>query len=525
SMKKYLKFLAAALIAMSCSKGGFSGDGNTFYNDDGLEHGMIVLGGRLDNPYTTSNVRKAFAKLYPTKSESSVSSTNYYVRFLPKDQAEFEMLAGMGVEMLDHPVDFEVVKEGDYYHDPSVGDDCITWQYAVVPLDFMFPDVKYEIIDECFIADNLPQTRADDGIDWDEVEKESFALTGNSEMYAGNIATKASSVQPSGRITIVDEHANGGQPFGLAGVKVSCNTFVKFSSAYTDRDGYYTIPKKFSAKLRYRLVFKNEKGFAIGFNLILVPASFSTLGKAPASGLNYTVTRDSDGTLFRRSAANNAAYDYYSRCSGDDMNISTPPADLRIWLFKNLSASSAVMIHHGAIVNSSSIAAYLGYYASLIKFFAPDITIGTKDNDSYRDIYDSVCHELAHASHFSQVGTGYWNKYIQFIVMSYLETGGKTYGTGNEALAGYCEVGEMWGYYVESMMHKERYGGTVPDYGTGYWFYPQIFRYLEDRGISRSEIFAALTPEVIDRTTLQQQLIKLYPKKKTVIEQVFNRYR
>ncbi|MCM1176406.1 MAG: hypothetical protein NC308_04080 [Clostridium sp.] len=525
-MQKYLKIFAVALITMSCSKGGFTSDVKTSYGNDGLEHGMIVLGDRLDNPYTTANVRKAFAKLYPTKAASAVSSTNYYVRFLPKDQAEFDMIAGMGVEMLDHPVDFEVVKEGDYYHDPALGEDSITWQYAVVPLDFNFPNVKYEIIDECFIADNAPQVKAaDEEIDWDEVEKESFMLTGNGRMIAENVATKASSVQPSGRITIVDEHANGGQPFGLAGVKVSCNTFVKFSSAYTDRDGYYTIPKKFSAKLRYRLVFKNEKGFAIGFNLILVPASFSTLGKAPASGMSYTVTKDSDGTLFRRSAANNAAYDYYSRCSGDDMGIALPPANLRIWLFKNIAASSAVMIHHGAIVSSAPISAYLGHYAALIKLFAPDITIGTKDNDSYRDIYDSVCHELAHASHFSKVGTAYWNKYIQFIATSFLETGGKTYGTGDEDLAGYCEVGEMWGYYVESMMHKERYGGSVPDYGTGYWFYPQIFRYLEDRGVSRSEIFAALTPEVIDRSSLQQQLIQLYPKKKTVIEQVFNRYR
>lgn len=524
-MKKYLKILAAALVVMSCSKGGFSGDGHTFCNDDGLEHGMIVLGGRLENPYTTTNIRKAFSKLYPSKSVSSVSSTNYYVRFLPKDQDEYDMLIAMGVEMLDHPVDFEILKDGDYYHDPSLGEDYITWQYAVVPVDFNFPDIRHEIIDECFISDNLPQSRADDGIDWDEVEKESFILTGNSGMIAEHASTRASSVHPSGRITIVDEHANGGQPFGLAGVKVMCNTFVKFSSAYTDRDGYYTIPKTFSADLRYRLVFKNEKGFAIGFNLILVPASFSTLGKAPASGLNYTVNKNSDGTLFRRSAANNAAYDYYSRCADDDMNISAPPGDMRIWLFKNISSSSAVMIHHGAIVNSASIVAYLGYYSALVKLFAPDITIGTKDNDSYRDIYDSVCHELAHASHFSQVGTDYWNKYILFVAASYLTSGGKTYGTGTEEFSGYCEVGEMWGYYVESMMHKERYGGTVPDYGTGNWFYPQIFRYLEDRGLSRSEIFAALVPEVVDKATLQQQLIRLYPKKKTVIEQVFNRYR
>ena len=523
-MKKYLNIFAAALAAVSCSTGErFSSEG-PFHVGDGIAgHDMIVLGGRLDNPYTTANVRRAYKAVYPTKSEDAVNTTDYYVRFLPKNQAEFDLIASLGVEMLDHPVDYEVISEGDYYHDPSVPDTDITWQYAVVPSDFEFPAVRYEIIDECFIARET--TRADSDVDWDAIEAESYRITGNEAMLSVSARTKASSVHPSGRITVIDEKANGGQPFGLAGVRISCNTFVKFSSAYTDRDGYYTIPKTFSANLRYRIVFKNEKNFAIGLNLVLVPASVSTLGKAPASGISCTVSKSSDEKLFRRAAANNAAYDYISRCSADDMNIVPPPSDLRIWMFKGLSASSAVMIHHGSLVKAGQLSAYLGKYASIVQFFAPDITIGTKDNDTYMDIYDSVCHELSHASHFSQAGPAYWNKYIQFIVSSWLESGGKTYGTGNEDGAGYCEVGEMWAYFMESMMHKERYGGTVPDYGTGFWFYPQIFRYLEDRGVSRAEIFAAMTQDITDRESLRQELIRLYPSRKTVIEQVFNRYR
>ena len=165
------------------------------------------------------------------------------------------------------------------------------------------------------------------------------------------LQTKAGSkVVPSGRITIVDEHANGGKPFGVAGVRVSCNVFVKFDRAYTDRDGYYKMNKKFSAQLRYRLVFKNVKGFAVGLNLVLVPASVSTLGKSGPSGVNMTVTSSSDDKLFRRCVVNNAAYDYYSRCARTDMNINCPPSDLRIWIFNNMQASSAVMLHHGAVL-------------------------------------------------------------------------------------------------------------------------------------------------------------------------------
>ena len=522
-MKKYLAFIFAALLPLSCTRQSLSGDVLPF-RGEGISHGMIVLGGRLENPYVTDNVRKAFASLYTTKSADLVRTTNLYVRFLPKDNDEYLHLKRLGVDMLDHPVDYEIVEEGDYYQDPSVGEGAITWQYAVVPADFKFPDIRFEILDECFIAENSIATKALEDVDWEMVERQSYILTGNGDMVCNPVSgTKADKVQPSGRITIVDEDANGGQPFGLAGVKVSCNIFVKFSSTYTDRDGYYTIPKKFSSNLRYRLIFSNEKGFNIGFNLILLPASVSTLGKGPASGQNCLVTRASDENLYRRAVVNNAAYEYYEKCKS--MDITPPPGDVRIWIFKGLTASSAIMAHQGAIIENNLIRGYLGAYAPLIQLFLPDITIGTKDNDSYAEIYDSVVHELSHASHFAQVGREYWEQYIFYIASTFLKTGGRTYGTGDGGYAGHCEVGEMWAYYLESMLHKERYGGPVPAYGTSFWFYPQIFRYLEDRGLSRRDIFSALTEEVSGRQELQDKLVASFPKKRVVIEQVFNRYR
>ena len=336
--------------------------------------------------------------------------------------------------------------------------------------------------------------------------------------------TKAAKIAPSGRITIIDGKANGGKAFGVAGVRISCNSFVKFAHTYTDRDGYYQMPAEFSSNLRYRLVFENEKGFSIGFNLILVPASVSTLGKSGPEGVSITVTSESEEKLFRRCVVNNAAYDYISRCKPDDMGITAPPKDLRIWLFHALKASSAVMIHHGTILSAELLDKFLGDYSSLIRYFAPDVTIGVKNLDTYSSIYSEVCHELSHASHFSKVGVDYWNKYIRYIVKSYLATGGMTYGDGVSEDAGYCEIGECWAYYLESMMYKERYGGNIPAFGNDYWFYPQIFRYLDERGLTRSDIFSVLTASVRSREDLRQALIGSFPEKRTIIEQVFGRY-
>lgn len=517
--------LMAAIIMLSCGKDGLSvKDVNQHSDRSSLSHEMIVLGDRLENPYKTSNMTRALQSLYPSKATvAEVEPTDLYVKFLPKDREEIELLHDIGLKLIDHPLDYSILVEGDWYHDPEVAEGDITWQYAVVPAGFDFPDIEYQIIHKCFIPEHSESTKSSD-IDWQAVEQQAYVLTGNESFLSDCCSTKGELISPSGRITIVDDRANGGKPFGVAGVRVSCNSFVRFAHTYTDRDGYYTMPKQFSSNLRYRLVFENEKNFSIGVNLILVPASVSTLGKAGPEGVDAQITSASESKLFRRCVVNNAAYDYISRCGYDDMNIDTPPGDLRIWIFHSLQASSAVMLHHGAFLDREILGGFLGKFISLLEYFMPDITIGAEGEDDYASLYSTVCHELAHSSHFSQVGTEYWNKYISHIIRAYIASGGMTYGDGTEPDAGYTEVGEIWAYYLESKMYKERYGGSFPTFGTSYWFYPQIFRYLDERGLDQSDLFSVLEDDVVSRSHLKTALIKNFPHKRAVIEQAFGRY-
>ena len=491
---------------------------------ESLSHEMIILGDKLEDPYSVENVTRALASLYPTRAgRTQVDPTDLYVRFLPADEDEYNLLTDIGLELMDHPLDYQIVKDGDYYHDPAIADDEITWQYCVVPLDFRFPvGIRHEILDRCYIAEHDPATRTGgDGIDWMAVEQEAFRLTGNGDLLLPK--TRANS-SPRGRITIVDEDANGGQAFGVAGVRILCNSFVKFSSAYTDRDGYYEIPKSYSSSVRYRMMFKNEKGFAIGVNLVLVPASMSALGKGSSAGIDVEITKGSDRKLFSRCVVNNAVYDYYGRCSENDLDLASPPSNLRIWLFQNLSVSSSAMLRQGVVVESSLLNKYLGFYASLIKVFLPDITLGLKGAETYADIYSTVVHEMAHASHFTRVGKDYWNKYVGYILSAFVRTG-KTYGDGTGENAGYCEVGEMWGYYMQNRIYNDRYGGVMPVAGSSYWFRPQILRYLDERGMSPSDIFRALTPDVRNRNELRDRLLTLYSSTHaSIITDVFNRY-
>ena len=527
-MRGRVTLFLLALTVLSCGKEDvYHGRDIDYEYGRDLNHGAIVLGDRLDNPYKTENMVRALMSLYPTKADRvELKSTDLYVRFLPEDKEQYDLLEDMGLHLVDHPLDYDIAVEGDWYHDPLVPEGDVTWQYAVVPVGFEFPDIRYEVIHECYLSEHDAAFKSSgDWVDWEAVEREAYELTGNSALISEPLTKAAPKVAPSGRITIVDRYANGAKPFGVAGVMVMCNSFVKFSTAYTDRDGYYTMPQQFSTDLRYRLVFKNQKGFGIGLNLILLPASVSTLGKSGPEGVTMTVTDESDEKLFKRCAVNNAAYDYFSRCAAEDLCIATPPSDLRIWLFHELGASSAVMLHHGALMSADLISKYLGPFTELLEVFLPDVTLGVDGRDSYRGLYTNTCHELAHASHFTKVGTSYWDRYIKYIMTSYVKTSGKTYGDGTGDDAGVCEIGEMWAYYLESKMYKDRYGGSFPSFGTSYWFYPQIFRYLDERGVSCSEIFSVLGSEVDSKSDLKTALLTAYPNRRTVIEQVFGRYR
>lgn len=522
-MKKYLTIILA-LAMTACSKVGpdHPYDSVDFFYGKNLPHDEIVLGGKLENPFKTGNMQNAYDILYPTKGRQPVETTDLYVRFLPTDQQQYETLEGLGLNLVDHPLDYEVLRDGDWYRDPTLPEESITWQYAVVKKDFKFPeDIRYEIIDECFLAENAPSSTRSMDVDWDEVERLSYELTGNTPLTKSD--GEAVKAAPSGRISIVDPKYAGGKPLGVSGVMVVCNSFMKFDKCYTDRDGYYAMKKQFDSEVHYRLVFKNEKDFNIGFNFILLPASISTMGTADPRGINLTVTQDSETKLYTRSVVNNAAYDYACLCEKEELGLPALPKDIRIWIFNRIEPSSCVMMHHGTVVDMACIASLLGAWSALVTIFAPDITIGTSASKSYDSIYATVIHELSHASHFSKVGTKFWDEYITYILSSFATTG-DMYGNGSGDRAGYCEVGEMWAYYLQARVFKERYGGSFPSFGTSEWFHPQIFRYLDERGLGPGEIAAALESDVISREGLRDRLISLYPSKKKIIDQVFNRY-
>ena len=121
-----------------------------------LNDGAIVLGEKLDNPYSLKNMQRALDTLMATKGMESIEleATDLYVRFRPTDTLQYRLLMDQNIELFDYPLTYDLLSDGDHYHDPSIPEDEITWQYTVVPVDQIDTDVQYEEIDFDVIDEN-----------------------------------------------------------------------------------------------------------------------------------------------------------------------------------------------------------------------------------------------------------------------------------------------------------------------------------------------------------------------------------
>ena len=159
----------------------------------------------------------------------------------------------------------------------------------------------------------------------------------------------------------------------------------------------------------------------------------------------------------------------------------------------------------------------------------PDVVIKANASQGTDGVYSTTFHELAHASHHKKVGSGYWVKYINYII-----TYG-AYGDGHGKNAGYAGVGEMWGNYFSAVcMDREfrvkRGFASNPllylydkdgGYGGEDWYNPGFLYYVNNiPDITIDEIFSCLHRN----TNTFSALIKELKTKTEYDEQVDNAF-
>lgn len=478
---------------------------------------------KLPNPYALNVMQAVYSQHGKT---NILNPTHLYVRFLPQDSLQLKSLVyDYGFELFDHPLDIEI-PEGVTYIDPTIPEGDFTWLYTTVKTgtNLSLPsDILYEVLEQCYIPaeDEEIVTTKGDGVN---VEKAAFLKLGYT--IETDPTTRAFMERPEGTLRVYNDDTGSLEP--LKGVHVRCHTFVKWSNAFTDENGHYSMDAKFLFDPHYAVVFDNMKGFDIWGNWGPLARANYNMGWHSRKGHSCDIYTNSGAWPW--CVTNNAGYDYYKQC--EKTGIPKPPSNLKIWVFKGKYGSSASMMRRiNNIVGWEIFYINMGapsLLLNLIKKVLPDITIRS-EGKGYRGTYEVVHHELSHASHFSQVGSAYWARYINYIIAN------GAYGNGTARDAKLCAIGEMWGYSMGYIYDHERYSSITP--GKAYpggevttdtdpaWIKPHIFWDLHrDNILTKRQLFDCLTTDVDTYDKLVAKMYSKYPNKAISIENAFVRH-
>ncbi len=443
--------------------------------------GMTVLGKQLENPYSVENMKLALEELKKEPQlksgdnslefiEFEVKTTHLYVRFLPKDTLELQQLEKDSLILFDYPLDYEIEKGGEYYHDPTIPEGQITWQYTTVKADYQFPaNIKHEIIEECFILDEMEeeesQLKGSPTNTWALLETKALQMTDNLTKEEQELQLKGwfsgwfpKSKIPQGYIKVYDTELK--KYVGVKGLTVRVHRLVKISYGVTDKNGFYKVRKGFRRNCFYGLRFESSTGVKLWKWYTTLTYARYSMGVHDESGYSRNIGTNS--IAWRLATVMNGIYDYYNVVC-PKYGITKPYSNLRICVTKGTVGGAPMLrrVYHPIGTNSNS--AYSNFMINLgigvpgnilsyvSKYMQPDIMIGGGSGSSAK-IYSQTCHELAHASHFRKVCSAFWAKYI-----SYILTYG-AYGNGKGNNASLCALGEMWGYHMGYQAVIDKYG-------------------------------------------------------------------
>ncbi len=391
-------FMAVILISIlfSCRKDQFAGDEQP--NLDSIAPvarasssiadrpmAATILGKQKQNPFSVKNMKIALDTLlaYAKKTGDrhlksaeniKIEPTDLYVRFLPADSMQYNQLfADSTLTLFDIPLDYEIKKLGDYYHDSTVTSPY-TWYYTTVKPDYVFPEnIKHEILSELFIIEHHPDYTEEDIKDTANLKSAhvntpidqdicnalyvvSFKLTGNEQELNTNTRHLKSYDRkckrrciwrwcwtscktyyyPDGYIKIQKPNR---KTEGLKGVKVRMWRWFSYADAITDSMGYYRSKASFKKiwignDIYYKIIFKG-KGYRSNNRWTFKKTIFGadtwwkdSYGMGVHHPYGHSMTFSPYSAYWGICILNNAVYEYIDYAKKD--GVSLPPYHLDI---------------------------------------------------------------------------------------------------------------------------------------------------------------------------------------------------
>ena len=351
---------------------------------------QMVLGEKLNNPFSVENMRIALDSLMNKSGELDeagsnlraaeavdIYTTDLYVRFWANDSVYNNVLTqDTTLSLFPYPLDVEILEHGDYTDDEQTSDG--KWYYTTVKPGYRHPaGLEYETLEELFIPENseyyseedIEFSDDDEGnlrlasaqpMDNDLVNAliiQSFVNTGNENQL--NLEKEESQGElrrayqvcktkrflwwtwqscdtyydPDGYVFI--KTPKGYQP--VKGVKLRVWRWFYYADMFTNGNGYYRSYTQWGRNvignnMQYYIVFEGRNGcnnWCIDKTILTGLCLWTdkvNLGSYSPSGHNFYI--NSGNSAWGRCVISNAIYDYIDIARSE--GITLPPRGLEI---------------------------------------------------------------------------------------------------------------------------------------------------------------------------------------------------
>lgn len=366
----------------------------------------MVLGKKLQNPYTVENMTAAYnnlKKLDNTIAKIEIKANYLYLRFLPKTDEEYDLLdKDDNLDLYIYPLDYEISKNGNKFKDPSTSGNKFTWYYTVVPIDYALPkQIKAEILSKLYLPRGNGNSKSPEKIQKqvfdnsfiDELENEALRITDNLPSKKNG---RVSAYIPTGRIRVWDEriryndatgtYINGAGYVPVVGCQVRTRRWFSTETTLTLADGSFNIG----------VSYNNPANFSIEWDRPDFDIRDGSYGQAyfngPKQEGSWDLNIEKNGDSFLYAHVHRAAWNYYYN---NTYGVVSPPRST----FGPLGGK----IHLGTKQGTGRS----HYFAFNSTWLASDVKlIFNLTNTNYfisdgRYVFATTIHELTHASHWA----------------------------------------------------------------------------------------------------------------------------
>jgi hypothetical protein len=339
---------------------------------------LIILGQQLPNPYTVANMQAAVNILYG--GNYPITASHLYVKFKPSSSEQLMTLDETeDLELQDYPIDYELIQDGDYYQDPTLGTEDFHWLYTVVPANYNFPQgIQHEVLEQLYLPDNneiledLAESmlagaqyqsrllnpvehtvlieRTDTQVDDFEFEPDPCYCPPTIECEVnpfcengGGGGGPITPPLPSG--IYVEEQTVCNQPtriLPLRQVNVVAKRWFKFWRGYTDDNGKFTVTKNFKNKVKVIVKTKNGnarvskvRGIRLWQMLFPTRKRIGVFHGSELPTIRYVFTKPTDGSASNKELAYWASATTHNsiiefREYTTEFNLTQPPSNLKV---------------------------------------------------------------------------------------------------------------------------------------------------------------------------------------------------